>query len=185
MKTWIVFLALITMSQTANASLIASRLTLLNFREILYTYSALTDVSANDPEIVNTFRFARDRLPLNGDVEELSSPMIMAATELAGAFCSKFVAQESNREPIERVLLASVDFSRGLNQFSDTERTRLLEDMSAHFWQRLPEPQELAAIDEVFRNSIGEPQRGNSSALASGLLTTCTLLGTSLETLAR
>src|SRR4051812_2698112 len=65
--------------------------------QILESFAVITGVPANDPEVQATYLASRSRMPRNGEIEEISTPMLLAVTGLAGIFCKKMIAADSVR----------------------------------------------------------------------------------------
>lgn len=155
-------------------------LALKNFREILTSYEAITGVSATDAEIQAIYRSVKERLPLHGKVEELSSPMVLASTELSGIFCSRVLEREVAQGPGERVFFRYVDFKKGSTQFSSGDLERVIDDIAIGFWQRPVTEAEKEALLASFTGAIGS-HKSSPGALRNAFQVICTLFATSLE----
>src|SRR5688572_9189629 len=83
---------------------------LKNFREIYAAYENITAVDGRDKELMDLYKLNMDRLPKNGLPEELSSSVVLAATELSGAFCKKTIDREKVLAPGARILFGDVNF---------------------------------------------------------------------------
>jgi hypothetical protein len=89
------------------------------------------------------------RLPVRGDVQELTSPAVLALVELSGAFCNELVQKEAGQTAADRRFFLFVDFDRGPDQFSASAWKQLTTDLSMSFWQREPSAQEATLYDQL------------------------------------
>ena len=106
--------------------------------------------------------------------------MLLALTELAGVYCKRAIETESALPASSRILFPEVHFDRGLEQFSEFEKLKLLRRLAMRFWQRTPEPDE----ERILLNGLNELVQGKESKIAYtpiGLQGACAQLGTSLE----
>lgn len=153
---------------------------LKTFRELPSAYSTVLGVPTTNPAIQTIIKKVSSRLPQKGEVEEMSSPMILAVYELSGAFCSTFMESEVNKPAPERLLFKSVDFKQGTKQFSMALQRGLIADMADAFWFRQPTETEQTELEYFFSQSISSSGAaiGESRNIAFML---CTYFGTSLQ----
>ena len=127
---------------------------LRNVRELVYGYEALLQVNQNDPDLRAVYRGVVDRLPLSGAVSEFTSPMLLAATELGGAYCGKAVDRDAKLPVFERVLFNGVYFDRGPGQFGAHQQRELLDAFARIFWVRSMALEEEKALLPTFQTWI-------------------------------
>ncbi len=132
MKMAAVFLVFV-MGLQAHA---ADSLSLKNGREIFASYAAIMHISDHDSELRDLYKLNVDRLPKRGTTDELNNAVILATTELGGAFCKKAIDREKVLSKGQRELFGDVDFKRGPSQFNDFIKGAMLDRMAVSFWQR-------------------------------------------------
>src|SRR5438552_1932252 len=94
----------------AATSSFATDLSIKNFREIFESYALITGVPRTDAEVIAKFNDVKTKLPQKGAVEEISSPMTFAVTQLAIPFCKKMIAADANRPVGQRLAHKKIDF---------------------------------------------------------------------------
>lgn len=156
----------------------ADQVALKNFRELLSAFETVTGVSSFEPDVDAVYKRVVSRLPLKGEVEEFSSPMLLALTELSGTFCKKLVDREVKLAPAERRFFPSVDFKKGPSQFNAADKQSLVEDMALQFWQRSPTPNETKLLLQTIQE-FGPATTGYGDT-QNLLVVICTQLGTSI-----
>lgn len=157
----------------------AETLALRNFRELPAAFEVVTGVSANDPGVVSTYAQVKGRLPVKGQVGELSSPTLLAIYSLAGSFCTPMVQAEMAKAPAERLAFGNVDFSQGPRQFTSSVQAAVLSDLTNDFWQRDATPAELKSLQQTFSDLISASGAGNTDTQNIAFLL-CSEFGTSL-----
>ena len=167
----------------SQASASSDRLLLKNYREIFLAYASATGVAPQDVEAREAYRINIDRLPKTGVTDELSSPVILAATELSGVFCSKAISREQKQTPGERQLFPQIDFQTGPSQFSDYLIDILAQDLALNFWQRNAKPEEIISVLELIKeSSVGAMTTSDTENILQIL---CTTYATSLAMLVK
>jgi hypothetical protein len=162
----------------ATPSLAGDALALRNFREYPAALEAVTGVRMSDPEVAASYRRVATLLPITGDPGEMSSPMLLAATELAGVFCAKVVAVEAATTVPLRLLFKRVDFTRGPAQFGDADWRALVGDLSTAFYQRPADDDE--ALELVAALKLATPRATGPTDTPKVMTIACTMLATSL-----
>ena len=122
---------------------------LKNFREIYASLVTVTGVDGRDAELTELFRVNVDRLPKVGEAGELSSNVVLAATELSGAFCKKALDREKALPRGERNLFGQVDLNRGPRQFTNYLKGRITEQYAQAFWLRAPSATEKEVLSQL------------------------------------
>jgi hypothetical protein len=157
----------------------AETLALRTFRELPAALEVVTGVSQNDPGVAATYAQIKGRLPVKGQVGELSSPTLLAIYSLAGSFCSLMVQAESQKLSTERLAFGNVDFTQGPRQFTPTAQQAVLTDLANDFWQRAPTADELKSLQQTFSDLITASGAGMSDTKKIAFLL-CSEFGTSL-----
>ena len=159
----------------------ATSLGLKNFRELPAALTVATGVPLTTPSIQLTLKKVASQLPLKGQVEEMSSPYILAVTELVGDFCQEMITQESAKPAAERLAFRDVDFKVGPKQFVPATKDAVINELSDIFWGRGPTGEEMASL----KQSVDEGATGvstSSTAETTNLMKIlCSTFGTSLE----
>ena len=157
---------------------------LKNGREIFASYASITGLSEKDTELKELYRLNADRFPKLGQPEELSNSVILASTELGGAFCSRTVLREKDQSRGQRILFSDVDFKQGPSQFRGFSGEKLLSQLALAYWQRnLQEPERqslLMTVDKTIRAGTDTPQD-----TLKFLQVICTVYATSLSFLSK
>lgn len=167
-------------SLTATSAL-SDSLGTRNFRELLAFYSVVTGVDSLNQAVQQAYATTRARLPQSGVVDEISSPSVLAATELAGAFCAQAVALEKPLAPARRTLFRRVNFAAGVNQHADADRVELVQHLTGRFWQRRATASEAAEYTALITEVAANPASAPDLELA--MLALCISVGTSLDAL--
>ena len=156
----------------------ATKIGLKNFRELPVAYSTVLATPLN-PTISSVIKKVQSRLPQKGDIEELNSPMLLAAFELAGSYCSAFTSSEALKSPAERLIFGDVDFSQGTKQFVPALQRSLLNNLSETFWFRMPLESEVPELNKFFDEILATGTTPSNTRQVSFLL--CTYFATSVQ----
>lgn len=137
------------------------------------------NISESDPALREIYKGTVDRLPKNGNPDELSNPMIMATTDLSGAFCKMLLEKEKAVSPGRRILFGDVNFKRGPSQFIDGIRHAMLDHLANSFWYRDATLTEKASLSKTMAAAAkGAPDTAEETVSVLQLL--CTTYATSL-----
>ncbi len=129
---------------------------LKNFREIIFSLEDATGISSKTPEVQAIYKKVFSRLPVNGDVEELGSPTVLALVELSGSFCNQLVAREAGKASNQRKFFLFVDFAKGPDQFKSSLWPLTVKEMTNAFWQRDPMGAEMDVFTSVLESVLKE-----------------------------
>lgn len=168
----------------APAAFAVDPVMLKNGREIFASYAVVTNISDKDTELREIYRLNEDRLPKGGVPEELSSGVVMAATELGGLFCKRAIVRESALPVGQRTLFADVNFKRGPSQFGEFTSRQLINRMALAFWQRDVKEAEATSIAKTLSASV-DATKDTVEETQSVLQVVCTTFATSLAFLAK
>jgi hypothetical protein len=153
-----------------------------NFRELVAFYSAATGVPATEPKVQQAYLNVKTRLPKAGTVEEFSSPAVLGALELSGAFCNAFITAEAAAQPQNRRVHQTIDFTKTPSQLADADVLAVARSYARIFWLR----DARKAEDATFQATIGTLKSitPNTAAGTKQLsLILCTQIATSLDAL--
>jgi hypothetical protein len=173
------FASLILAPQAQSASL-----RLKNFREIYAAYQSVLNVSASDADVSAVYALVRDRLPKTGQAQEFSSSVVLATTELGGAFCKKAITLEKAMPFGERNLFYNIDFDYGPFQLSGYETEVLAKNLANAFWQRDLTQDERKVIYKLVDTASNEDLT-SPEATEVVLRSICTTFATSLAFLTK
>lgn len=147
------FLALavliLVLFQSSSSSYASPRVAvaLKDFSEILTSYSEVTRISANDPEIQTLYKKVLGRLPKTGAISELKSPMLTAVVSLGSLFCQKMIAKDAAQADVgKRYLHQGVDFTLPSASQSLSTRRAVIQDYASIFWLRAATDAEVQKI---------------------------------------
>jgi hypothetical protein len=150
-----------------------------NYREIVNSFETATNISRRNSAINRYYNERSSTLPQNGKFEELDSTALGTITGLASIFCQQMVEKDSLLSvPSQRWAHQNIDFSRPPQESLTPEiRSQIVNSYAELFWIRGALPQELENLN-LF---IAEMSQNKS--LIETLTLTCTIVGTSLESL--
>ncbi len=124
-------------------------LALKNFRQLFESLAIVTHVSPTDPDVKQTFEETKARLPKLGQVDEISSPMLLAATSLSGTCCKKMIASDAALPPAQRRAHHGIDFRDASLPFNRAARMNLVQEYANLFWHRAATDDELDSLLDV------------------------------------
>jgi len=153
--------------------------------EVFASYSAITSIGTSDPDLLTTYHQDKHRLPQTGAASEMNSNVVLALTELGGQFCAKAIARETAKPASQRNLFASVDFTKGPNQFADDYNAGLVIDqLSQAFWSRSPTSDEKTLLLKSMRAALNGVA-GTTADTQNVAQLTCTLFASSINFLVK
>ncbi len=129
----------------------AQAIVVKNFRQIAASFYSATGVSMNDPDVAAFVKKTETRLPQVGEIEEISSPAILAITQLAGIFCEKMIATDA-AIPLggRRHTHSQVDFERPARLFTREVKESVVREYADLFWNREVTEEEQASLLSTF-----------------------------------
>jgi hypothetical protein len=160
----------------------ARAVSLKNFRELAAFYSAATGVPLTDPKVQTAYQNVKSRLPKAGTVDEFSSPSVLAAIELGGAFCGSFITAEAAATPANRRAHQTIDFTKSPRVLADADILAVVHAYAQLFWLRPTTPNE----DTVLQSTITTLKAASTDNVAGNkqlFLSLCTQVATSIEAL--
>jgi hypothetical protein len=177
MKKWIAWSLLVVVGLPLQGAHISLR----NFRELNAALETITEIKASSAAIDPVFRKVRTLLPVNGEVSELSSPMLLGLMELSGAYCKEMVTTQSQTSPGLRRYFSNVDFLKGVKQFGPALRSETTEELTDAFWMRKATIPELNLVLDNLDRIAGSFQAGGPAGDTGRLLfLLCVQMATSL-----
>ena len=177
--------ALIAVAGLAPEARAADPVYLKNFREIWSSYVSATGVDGRDQTLRDLYRFNVDRLPKLGLPAELSSDVVLATTELGGAFCKQAVVQEKALPRGQRLLFGYVDFARGPSQFTTYLKEMVADHLAQIFWQRNVLTPEVAVIGTIIDKTIAAGGTDTPEATEALMHSLCTTYASSISFLVK
>jgi hypothetical protein len=183
MRSLFLFLVL-TSGFNISSATFAKTLVLKDFRQMLISLSVTTGVNHRDTDIQAIYQRVRTRLPLAGAVDEMSSPMILAVTELAGAFCDKMI--KSDAEVDDRSLRrvhTQVEFRRGPSGLTDAILAATAREYAELFWQRPATATEARMLEEALQTARTQATGMSAAETVEVLKVGCAIAATSLAAL--
>lgn len=131
-----------------------------NFRQMIASFHQITGISVGDPEMLQVKQRVLSRLPVNGDVSDISSTSVTALYELAGAFCRRMIDLDSARQPAARRAHTLVSFQSAPRALTPRVQEKTILEYSKLFWQREPTADEKVVLTKLFDDAIkGAPAK--------------------------
>jgi len=153
---------------------------IVHIRQIREYMSAVTGVSTTHSDVSGYYYSHRSLMSLDGNVESISSTMILAITGLAGVYCNQFILQEIKLPPAARAAHARVSFELDQRWLDPSIREDVARAYFSLFLLRAPEMAELqivlTAMDEALLGAEIAPV-----TVRNTLLVGCTAVLSSLE----
>lgn len=119
---------------------------LLSFDQMLRSMSSLTGVPLNDGTVILANSRVSGLFAANYDITNMSPPMLMGITNLAGTFCQQAIVKERPLADSQRKLFVGVNFKSGPGMFTDAVFQATVEKMALSFWSRQPTAVELKLL---------------------------------------
>jgi hypothetical protein len=160
----------------------AEAVSLKNFRELAAFYSAATGVPLTDTKVQAAYQNVKSRLPKAGTVDEFSSPSVLAAIELGGAFCTSFINAEAAATAANRRAHQQIDFTKSPRVLADADIMSVMSNYAKLFWLR----DLTAAETTLFQGSVTKMKAASTDNAAGNkqlFLTMCTQVATSMDAL--
>lgn len=172
----VIFMSAFVLASSAQAASIK------NFREILAFYSNATGIDSQNTTVQQVYNQVRTRLPLHGNVTELTSPAVLGATELAGSFCNLMITADAGQPAANRRAHQAVDFNALPAAVTDDALTQTVTNYAALFWERQPIAAEIQTFTASWTNlkTISPATTTGTRQLFHVL---CTQAATSLDSL--
>ncbi len=123
-----------------------------NFREILQFFANATGVDPQLATVQQVYLSVKTRLPLRGQVSELTSPAVLGATELAGVFCTQMLANDVNTPMANRRAHQAIDFALLPAALTDDALTTTVSNYAQLFWERAPTGAEIETFKASWTN---------------------------------
>ncbi len=123
-----------------------------NFREILQFFGNATGVDPQLATVQQVYLSVRTRLPLRGQVSELTSPAVLGATELAGVFCTQMITNDSVQPTANRRAHQAIDFTKLPAAQTDAALNTTVSTYAQLFWERAPTVSEIETFKASWTN---------------------------------
>jgi hypothetical protein len=160
----------------------AQAVSLKNFRELAAFYSAATAVKLTEPRVQQAYLNVKSRLPKLGTVDEFSSPTVLGAVELGGAFCNAFITAEAAALPANRRAHQTIDFTKSPRVLADSDIMAAVRTYARLFWLRDAKADEDAMLLSTVTR-LKSISTDNAPGTRQLFLTMCTQVATSLDAL--
>lgn len=139
---------LLSFGLAAQASAVSTK----NFREILQFLANATGVDPQLQNVQQVYLSVRTRLPLRGQVSELTSPAVLGATELAGVFCTQMLQNDLAQPAANRRAHQTIDFTQLPAALPDAALLSTVTSYAQLFWERAPTTAELDTFKASWTN---------------------------------
>lgn len=181
LKNLVCALGLISVSVGIQAAdVTGNNIALKNYRQIFASFHRMTGINVRDPEILTLRQNVLSRLPVNGEISEVSSTSVGAFMEVAGGFCKRFIDIDATRPVAQRRAHAKVMFNAGPKSLTAEVQAHTLREYTQIFWQRDPSAEEEEAMRRLFAATTnGAP--GTSDETKKVLQVVCSALAGSIE----
>jgi len=117
---------------------------LLSADQVFASMSEVTGVAPTGAIVTEWNNNARAALADNYKVVSISAPILMAAANLGSHFCDLTLENEVGQAVADRRLYAGIDFSKGLDQLSDSDFDSTVRNMANLLWGRQVGVEELS-----------------------------------------
>jgi hypothetical protein len=166
----------------AFAAPAAYGLSLKNFREINAFYATATGIAASQRDVAAAYQDVRTRLPLRGNINEMTSAAVLAAVELGGAYCGAMIDTDAALPAASRRAHQAVDFNREPAAMTDAVVKQTVTAYTGLFWERAPTATELSSFVASF-SALKTSSPTNAVGTRQALLILCSQAATSLDAL--
>lgn len=172
-----IFLGIFILSSVSSIQLAnSSTLGLLNFRQIFSAYDQIFSGITNEVSVKQIKKSVIGRLPIQGQVEEFSSPMIVGLVELSGELCRITVEKEKSIDASSRRFFQNIRFDKGLASLNETSLRLTYENLGLLFWSRVPTEMEVDQFSALVKEHMVVP----GTLLSVVLQSLCVQYATSL-----
>jgi hypothetical protein len=157
---------------TATASLVYAR-------QALDSMISCTGIKTSDATINNEFEKRKGSLSEYGYATQVTAPMLMAATAVAGEVCNKLINNERAQAADQRRIFNAVNFNANPALLSSNDLRDVTRRLARSCWLRNETDQEFEMIESGFREAFND--QTSASATRAGMLMVCTGLLSSLS----
>ncbi|MFZ4402862.1 MAG: hypothetical protein ACOYOK_02060 [Pseudobdellovibrionaceae bacterium] len=159
---------------------------LLTGEQILKSYSQLTDTeNENQNSVMNVYNSRRGLFAVENNINLTTSPLLLAATTLAGESCLNLVNKES-RSTSGRKFFSSLDFNKGLSAQGDANLKLVYQNFAQNFWARSPNDEEIKIYQDSLKDftaTLSASDLSNARSTRNWALLSCTATLSSFDVL--
>ena len=150
-----------------------------NFRDLPFSYEAVTGVSSKYPEIAQSYNNMYTKFPKYGQLSELSTVFIVSNMAYSSTFCVRMIENDSKLPSDKRWAHYNIDFGGTLSGMSETVKASVIEEYADLFWQRMPDENERAILAQGFQDLASTFPNENKS-VKPVLLGVCQMFSNSI-----
>lgn len=166
-------------------NLISNPYALLSAEQVFKSYSSVTGVAPTQG-ITQDYNNRQAVLASSFNLKTVTSPMLIAATNLGSSFCFELITREMALQANQRAFFTAIDFTRGIASVTDSAFQSSIQNMSYAFWGRSPNSQESVILNEEresFANDFTAAEAGNRNSTRELMLFSCTAMLVSFDTI--
>lgn len=150
-------------------------------RQILDSMLACTGVGTADDKIREEYNSRKGSLSEYGYATEVTGPMLMSVTAVAGEVCNKLVDSEMNSAAEQRRIFSTVDFDAGASSLSRSQLESSITRLARSCWQREQSAEESEVIVNAVNQAFGTSSETKSTHTA--MVMVCTGMLSSLSSI--
>jgi hypothetical protein len=148
-------------------------------RQTLASMISCTGVKTSDATIDAEFARRKGSMSEYGYATQVTGPMLMAGTAVAGEVCNKLVANEAALAADQRRIFNRVDFTRGPASIASTDLRDVTRRLARSCWSRNETDDEFLTIESSLQESFTSSSTG--TATKAEMLMLCTGMLSSLS----
>lgn len=158
----------------------AKTTSLVYSRQILDHLLSCSGVGNADTKIKAEYENRKGTLSEYGYATEVTAPMLMGVTAVAGEICNKLIEQEAMQLASARNVFNTVNFSSGPAQLNkNSEFQEVVRRLARSCWGRNETAEELDIIYNNFSEDFNSSTDGNRTK--AGMLSVCTAMLSSVS----
>ncbi len=158
---------------------------LLSSEQVLRSMASVTDTPVNGT-ITNEYNRGQSVLAGGFDLKMVTSPMLMATTNLASTFCNETLNKEIARPVDQRKLFRNIDFTKSAFVLTDANYQSTLQFLSSAFWGRALSENELEILLSAkgeFMTPLTDAEQKQTASSKNLMLYTCTAMLSSFDSI--
>jgi hypothetical protein len=141
---------------------------LLTGEQMFKSFIQLTNINgANLSAVTTEFNARKGMQSIDNDLNYVTSPLLLATTNLAGEVCNTLITKEQPLATAQRKFFKDINFSSVVNSIADNSWTSTFQVFSKTFWGRDASPEEIALYQDtlkLFRASLAANENTTNTA---------------------
>lgn len=145
-------------------------------KQALQSMSSCLGIANPSMETQQTYEDVQQSISERGSAKEVTAPMMMGLTSLAGDVCRDLLVEEASLASGERQIFENIDLSA--EDISEDDLALSINRMARSCWQRNETDQELGAILDSVYDALG-----SDAGLRKKVIYSCTAILASFDSL--